>query len=329
MGTPRKVKPTWGWENSVVALLLCINLCAFTWFLWALPENFDRTSKVISTVASWVVSLLAFFGVKKATTKTSFAEFLSLPPVGLCTLAITVGVWLFILPIHGVTVSVVAAGSYHPVPDAAVTLDDKKLLAGADGKVRANSLLAASYRIKVESDGYDPQETTVAFEDVLRNRNIPVALHARRGTVKATSNPSDAAVYLDGDKETLKGQTPFTQEMDPGRHTIRFAKAGYQPTAWEEFEIQRGRQTELPLRALQRQAGAAKEYPVLFASDPSGAALVVDGKAWGTTPSQVPLTLGQHTVRYKLGSADCGPPKPIKVPPYAVVGHLDNCGKQP
>ena len=114
-----------------------------------------------------------------------------------------------------------------------------------DGKVHANSLLAATYRIKVESDGYDPQETTVAFEDVLRNRNIPVALHARRGTVKATSNPAAAAVYLDGDKETMKGQTPFTQEMDPGRHTIRFAKAGYQPTAWEEFEIQRGRQTEL------------------------------------------------------------------------------------
>jgi hypothetical protein len=111
MGTPRKVKPKWGWENSVVALLLCINLCAFTWFLWALPANFDRTTKVVSTVASWVVSLLAFFGVKKATSRTSFAAFLNLPPVGLCTLAITVGVWLFILPIHGVTVSVVAAAT--------------------------------------------------------------------------------------------------------------------------------------------------------------------------------------------------------------------------
>src|SRR5260370_12930652 len=259
MGTLRKVKPKWGWQNSVVALLLCINLCAFTWFLWALPGNFDRTTKVVSRVASWVFSLLAFFGVKKASTHRAFAEFLSLPPVGFCTLEITVGVWLFILPIHGVTVSVVAAGTYHPLPDAAVTLDDKKLLAGPDGKVRANSLLAASYRLKVESDGYDPQETTVAFEDVLRNRNIPVALHARRGTIKAASNPSAAAVYLDGDKETMKGQTPFTQQMDPGRHTIRFAKAGYQPTACEEFEIQRGRQTELPLRSLQRQAAAAND----------------------------------------------------------------------
>ncbi len=329
MGTPRKVKPTWGWRNTVVALLLCVNLGAFTWFLWALPGDFGRTTKVVSTVASWVVSLLAFFGVKKASSHTSFAAFLNLPPVALCTFAITIGVWLFILPIHGVTVSVVAAGTYHPVADASVTLDDKKLLAGADGKVHANSLLAASYRIKVESDGYDPQETTVAFEDVLRNSNIPVALHARRGTVKATSNPADAAVYLDGDKETLKGQTPFTQELDPGRHTIRFAKAGYQPTAWEEFEIQRGRQTELPLRVLQRQAGPAREYSVLFASDPSGATLVVDGKAWGTTPSQVQLTLGQHMVRYKLGSVDCGPAKAIRVPPYAVVGNLDTCGKQP
>jgi hypothetical protein len=244
-------------------------------------------------------------------------------------LAITIGVGLFIMPIHGVTVSVVAAGTRLPVADASVTLDDKKLLAGSDGKVHANSLLAATYRIKVESDGYDPQETTVAFEDVLRNRDIPVALHARRGTVKASSDPAAASVYLDGDKDTMKGQTPFTQEMDPGRHTIRFAKAGYQPTPWQEFEIQRGRQTELPLRALQRQAGAAKEYPVLFASDPSGAALVVDGKAWGTTPSQVPLVRGQHLVRYKLGNVDCGPPKAINVPPYAVVGHLDNCGKQP
>ena len=113
MGTPRKVKPTWGWRNTVVALLLCVNLGAFTWFLWALPGDFDRTTKVVSTVASWVVSLLAFFGVKKASSHTSFAAFLNLPPVGLCTLAITVGVGLFILPIHGVTVSVVAAGTYH------------------------------------------------------------------------------------------------------------------------------------------------------------------------------------------------------------------------
>ena len=108
--------------------------------------------------------------------------------------------WLFLLPIHGVTFSVVAAGTYHPVPDAAVTLDDKKLLAGPDGKVRANSLLAASYRLKVESDGYDPQETTVAFEDVLRN-GIPVA-YMQGAAPSAASNPSDAAVYLDGDKGT-------------------------------------------------------------------------------------------------------------------------------
>lgn len=274
LSTPRKVASKWGWQNSVVALLLCIDLCAFTWYLWALPGSFGHTSKVISTVASWVVSLLAFFGVKSATRRASFAEFLRLPPVGLCTLAITVGVWLFILPIHGVTVSVVAAGTRQPVAYAAVTLDDKKLLAGTDGTVRANSLLAASHRLKVERDGYDPQDNiTVAFEDVLRNRDIPVALQARRGTIKATSKPSAAAVYLDGDSETVKGYTPFAREIDKGPHKIRFAKAGFQPTLWEEFEIQGGQQKELPERALLRLAGPAKEYPVLIASDPSGAAI--------------------------------------------------------
>jgi hypothetical protein len=323
---PRKVTSNWRWQNSVVALFLCIDLCAVTWYLWELPESFGRTEKVVSTVASWVVSLLAFFGVKKATKKTSFAAFLNLPPVGLCTLAITVGVWLFVLPFHGFTVSVVAAGTRQPLADANVTVDTNPLQTGTDGTVRANGLFATNHNLKVERDGYNLQKTTVAFTDVLRNRNIPVALSAKTGTIKATSNPSAAAIYLDGNGETVRGYTPDPLEVDAGRHTVRLAKAGFKPTEWVAFEIQGGQQKELPLRTLQRQPGPAKEYPVMFASEPSGAIVEVDGKRRGKTPIPVPLTLGRHSVRYRLGNSDCGAPETIQVPPYA---HLGDCGSQP
>jgi len=328
MAAPRRVKPKWQLRNSVAALLLCIDIGAFTWYLWsAFPDNgsFDHTTKVITTVAGWVVSLLAFLGVKSATRKQSFAAFLNLLPVQLCTLAITVAVCLFVLPIHGVTISVVAAGTRRPLPEAAVILDAKRFQAGTDGIVRLNSLFAASHHLKVEHDHYNPQETTVAFEDVLSSRSISVALNARRGTIIATSDPSSATVYLDGDSKTVRGSTPFTLDIEAGPHRIEFAKPGFQPTEWQEFEIEGGQQTELKLQTLQRQAGPAKRYQVMFASEPSGAAFEVDGTSWGKTPRMVPLTQGPHTVRYRIDTIDCAT-ETIQVPPYA---HSVDCRKHP
>jgi len=327
MAAPHRVKPKWQFRNSLAALLLCIDLGVFTWYLWsALPDNssFDHTTKVITTVAGWVVSLLAFFGVKSATRKQSFAAFLNLLPVQLCTLAITFAVWLFALPIHGVTISVVSAGTHLPLPDAAIMVDTKRFLAGADGTLRAKSLFATSHHLRVEHSGYESQESTIAFQDVFGNHKISVALNAKRGTINATSNPSGAAIYLDSD-QALRGYTPLTLEVESGHHRIHYSKSGFDTTEWLEFEIDGGQQKDLPLSQLVHHAGPAKRYPVMFASEPSGAIIEVDGKPWGHTPREVPLTLGQHTVRYLAGNSECAK-EMIEVPPYA---HSIVCGKQP
>lgn len=326
----RKVTPQWGMVSSTVALLLFVDVCAFTGYLWALPETFDHASKVISTVASWVVSLLGFLGIKKATRRQSLAAFLRLPPVALCTLAFTAGVWTFVLPIHAIKLSVIVRGGRTPLPGATIAVDGRPpepTTSGADGAVRVGSLLAATHNLKVECDGYVPESRSAGLTDVLWGGPLLVALGHARGTINASTNPGQADIFLDGDAEHPRGLTPLPLEVDSGLHTIRFAKPGYRPTAWEQIEIRAGEPKSVLRTLIRLPTAPAAQYTVLFTSSPSGAAVYLDGGKSGNTPVYVQLAAGRHTLRYRVGSSDCGPPETIVVPPLIVPKQLEACGK--
>ena len=53
---------------------------------------------------------------------------------------------------------------------------------------------------------------------------VPAALNIDIGTVKVTSNPDGADVYVDGQ---FYGDSPATLKLKPGKHTIGVRMAGY------------------------------------------------------------------------------------------------------
>ena len=326
----RRSTPKWDWLSSTVALLLFVDVCAFTGYLWALPETFAQSSKVISTVASWVVSVLGFIGVKKATRRTSLPKFLHLPPVVLCTLAFTAGVWMFVLPFHAISLSVIAKNGNAPLPRATVAVDGKPpslSFLTSDGRIHVGNLLAATHNLKVECDGYLPELRSAGLADVLWGGHLLVALGRAKGLIDARTTPAAADVFLDGDSEHTRGITPLPLEVDSGAHTIRFAKSGFRSTEWEPIEVRPG-DPKLVERTLVRiPLPPAKEYRVLFESLPEGAAVFVDGSRSGDTPFALQLAAGRHTVKYRLGNRDCGAPETITVPPTTVPKSLEACGK--
>lgn len=61
------------------------------------------------------------------------------------------------------------------------------------------------------------------------------------GFVSVSSDPSEAAIYLD---ETYKGKTPKTIPISPGTHTVRIAKSGYRD--WSDYtKVESGKTKEM------------------------------------------------------------------------------------
>jgi serine/threonine protein kinase len=109
------------------------------------------------------------------------------------------------------------------------------------------------------------------------------------GELMIESSPPGASIQLDGG--VLSFQTPYTTpSLSVGRHTVNVSKPGYAAES-RTVEIIAGLQSHLviPLAEL----GAT----VSIASDPSGAAVFVDGQDSGrTTPVALVLKKGSHTL---------------------------------
>lgn len=90
-------------------------------------------------------------------------------------------------------------------------------------------LYPGSYTVKAVLNGYTPYSQvvnvysgqTTTFYPTLQPS--PPSPHST-GTVKVTSAPSSAMVYVDG---TYQGKTPVTVTLYPGTHTFKLTLAGY------------------------------------------------------------------------------------------------------
>ncbi len=118
------------------------------------------------------------------------------------------------------------------------------------------------------------------------------------GSLRITSEPAGALVYLDGE---LAGSTPFTpDELSPGVHSIKAVLPGFEDYSGT-VEVVQGRDQTMVLnfgRSSQDSNGAGG---VLFTSSPPGADVTIDGTLRGITPiSLTDLTRGSHSVRMSL-----------------------------
>lgn len=113
------------------------------------------------------------------------------------------------------------------------------------------------------------------------------------GSVRFSSNPSGASVYLDGD---FVGYTPTTFGARPGSKSVRIELDGYEPFT-----------TRVNVRPGQSESVNAELTPVrrrgtvTFESFPAGADVYVDGRYVGTTPTgRAEFEQGRYNARFEL-----------------------------
>ena len=132
----------------------------------------------------------------------------------------------------------------------------------------------------------------------------------RSGRLVVRSTPSRAGVTING---KWRGRTPLTLENLPfGAYTVRIVQPGYQ-VAREEFTLSASAASRTLEPRLERaEAPAPPPSPasappatgpgILYVDSlPRGATVVLDGKAVGTTPLNLPdVRPGDHTVRLEM-----------------------------
>jgi hypothetical protein len=107
------------------------------------------------------------------------------------------------------------------------------------------------------------------------------------GSFKIITNPIDASIKLNGN---LHGTTPQTiSGLLIGEYNVSLEKAGY-GFVNKKVVIEENKVTEI-------NETLVTGLEVTFSSDPSGAALIIDGKSKGKTPCTVFLTFGTYTVK--------------------------------
>ena len=127
--------------------------------------------------------------------------------------------------------------------------------------------------------------------DNTANGGTDAVPEAAFGTLRITSTPSEATVYVNGERA---GQTPYEDDTKPpGAVTVRLEKDGHE--AWEQQAVDVGAGAMREVSATLRPT--AEATAALRATAPSGGTVTVgENESEGT--GQFQLTPGTHTVRF-------------------------------
>jgi hypothetical protein len=120
------------------------------------------------------------------------------------------------------------------------------------------------------------------------------APRAGEGELVVQSRPQGARVSVDG---TQRGVTPITVRLPSGAHVLEVQVGKSEPRVIP-LTIQAGVQTAQYIELQGVQATGTLE----IRSTPSGARVLIDGQARGTTPATIrDLAIGDHSVVLELG----------------------------
>ncbi len=122
----------------------------------------------------------------------------------------------------------------------------------------------------------------------------PVAPAIVPGQLSVASTPAGAQIQIDGQNNSA-WVTPFNLAgLNPGQHTLTISKAGYAAET-RNIDVGSGSKSFISVQLAQLNA------TVSVSSDPSGAAIWMDGKDTGrTTPAQISVDKpGNHSFAFK------------------------------
>lgn len=176
-------------------------------------------------------------------------------------------------------------------PGATIFLDRKDL--GARGVTpRRIAVAPGDHKVILELSGHEALERTVTNVKIGSESAASVALVAVVGTVKIEGD-AFVETRLDGPSGERVAKGRASVLVSPGRHTLYFSAEGYEPA---ETAIEVLRNAEVIARPRLKQLQGS----FVVKTDIRDAAITIDGRIAGFTPSVVPVAVGEHEVKIAL-----------------------------
>jgi hypothetical protein len=165
------------------------------------------------------------------------------------------------------------------------------------------NLAPGSHSVSLRLSGYQEWTGTVTISAGQTTSISPVLTPApSTGSISVTSNPSGAAIYLDGvyQGKTLAGNPFYIISVQPGSHTIELSMQGYQDFQ-TTVSVTAGQTTSVSA-TLNRNPQPPSTGTITVSSSPSGAEVYLDNVFQGYTPQTIQnVAAGSHVLLMKLG----------------------------
>jgi hypothetical protein len=176
-------------------------------------------------------------------------------------------------------------------PGAWVYLNDRPIDRSPVENVPA---VAGPTVVRIQLDGYKTFADTL---DLKKDEPFDRAftLIEKTGQIRVTSSPSQADIFLDGERTNLR--TPNTLKDVSVRevHRIRLQLAAHAPKEWSDVQVREDDTTEL------QHTFSKRTCQVTFNTEPRGAEVLVDGEVQReTTPTMVSVEYGEHDLVFRL-----------------------------
>jgi len=186
-------------------------------------------------------------------------------------------------------------------PGAVVYIDD--VIKGRT-PVTLTDTPPGNHRLTLTLEGYEVYTRNIIIEAVspltiaavlTKTVTQPPTQAPRNGSIALTSNPSGAAVYIDG---SLRGTSPaLFPEIFPGYHQVTLSKTGYDD--WSTVVSIGSGQTAAINAVMMKSTGITGSLAVI--TDPPGAEIFIDGDFEGVSPVTIQgLLPGTHSVLVTL-----------------------------
>lgn len=152
-------------------------------------------------------------------------------------------------------------------------------------------LLPGEYEVSATAEGYQPLATMVEVDE-RDSQALEISLQALPGLISIDSTPQGASVTVDGESV---GKTPLIDlPLSEGEHQLQLEEARHLPLRQTLQVTGRGVKQDVALEL------APAWAMVTIDSVPSGASILLDGEAAGTTPATVEVLQGEHQLILQL-----------------------------
>lgn len=152
-------------------------------------------------------------------------------------------------------------------------------------------LLPGDYTLTATAAGYRPLTTEVTVDD-RDSQSVELVLQPLPGVVDIDTDPPGAAVTIDGEPA---GETPLGPlRLAAGAHDLLIEKARYLPQKRTLEVTGRNVRQDWTLQL------APAWAEVTIASEPAGAAILIDGEAVGETPATIEVLRGERQLMLRL-----------------------------